>query len=126
MKRPPLWTWWDPPFLALLLTLSWALARAAAGPGGQAVGLVLRAPGETRRLPLTPGRHQVQGALGPSQVEVDALGRARFVASPCPAQRCVRMGATATAGESRACVPNQVLLELVGRQGPAGLDGVTQ
>lgn len=56
---------------------------------------------------------EVHGPLGVSRVEVDQ-GRARFKSSPCRNQYCVHQGWVARAGQVAACLPNRVVLELVG------------
>jgi hypothetical protein len=65
-------------------------------------------PRLTRRL-------EVLGPLGTSVIEV-ANGRARVASDPSPRQLCVRQGWLAQAGEFALCLPNQVSVELLGRQ----------
>ena len=66
-------------------------------------------------LPLAEDRHlDVAGALGPSQIEIKQA-EARFVASPCSNKLCVLHGWLGHAGETTACLPNQVSLRILGR-----------
>lgn len=60
------------------------------------------------------------GPLGESRVEIAARG-ARFVASPCPEQRCVYQGWIHRRGEAAACIPNRIALRIAG-----GLDALSR
>ena len=55
----------------------------------------------------------VPGRLGPSKIRI---GRdfVEFVSSPCPHKLCIRRGKITKSHEWIACVPNQVVVELVG------------
>lgn len=116
---------WDLSVLAGLLALAVLVARWGAGVGGAPQRLRVTVAGETRRLPLEPRILELAGELGVSRVEVDSAGGVRFLASPCPLQLCLTLGRISQAGEAVVCVPNRVLLELMGE--PAvELDAVTQ
>jgi hypothetical protein len=77
-------------------------------------------------LSLGPERRlEVEGPIGISLVET-GHGRARIAASPCPHQVCVRRGWIGETGEVAVCVPNRLVLQILGRPSPGQLDGVTR
>lgn len=121
---PPMATWWDLPFLAALVLGTLLLARVMVG--GLPAEILVRAPGETRRWSPGDRRVEVAGPLGTSVLELDSRGGVRFLSSPCPGDLCVRQGRVDRAGAALVCVPNQVLVELVGAPAEDGLDGVTR
>jgi len=55
----------------------------------------------------------VRGPLGITRVAVGPEG-ARVISSPCPEQICVRAGAIHRQGDLNACVPNRVVIRIVG------------
>ncbi len=67
--------------------------------------------------------HAVGGPLGISQVEVGPQG-VRITASPCRQQRCVLRGWALRRGDAIVCVPNKVVLTLLGEH--AGIDAVVR
>lgn len=56
----------------------------------------------------------VQGPLGVSMIAISD-GAARVVRDPGPRQYCVKQGWLRHAGDAAICLPNQVSVELVGR-----------
>ncbi|HDP89311.1 MAG TPA: NusG domain II-containing protein [Thioalkalivibrio sp.] len=84
-------------------------------PGAPAAYALIHAGDDAaRQVALDEHRHlHVEGPLGTSQVEVRD-GRARFTASPCNDRFCVHYGWLDHAGEVIACVPNRVVVQLVG------------
>ncbi|HQS82719.1 MAG TPA: NusG domain II-containing protein [Thiobacillus sp.] len=88
-------------------------------PSGAADTALIRAAGKiVHSVPLTrPQTLVVAGPLGPTRIEIEP-GRARVQADPSPRQLCVRQGWLAHAGDAALCLPNQVSLELRGRQSP--------
>lgn len=126
MRRPPLWTAWDPPFLVALFLLSLWAGRASLGPAGVASRIRLQTPEGIRSLPLEPGPVTVQGHLGLHRIRVDEALRVHIDAAPCPAGLCRTLGPISRVGEALICVPNQILLELEGGSEGMELDGVTQ
>lgn len=90
------------------------------------IALGLRSPGQSVQVrqnqetlfnaPLAEDRSvELQGPLGVTRLEI-ANGRARIVASPCPYKVCIGMGAIHRQGEIVACVPNRLLVQVVGQQ----------
>lgn len=67
----------------------------------------------------------VEGPLGATTVVVEN-GHAHIGNSPCPHKYCMRMGPISHRGEVAVCVPNRVVLSIVGGNDPDAVDGVTQ
>lgn len=66
-------------------------------------------------LPLAEDRQlAVAGVLGDSHIVIKHA-EARFVDSPCSNKLCVLHGWLQHAGETTACLPNQVSLRIIGR-----------
>lgn len=58
-------------------------------------------------------RIHVHGPYGESVIEVKD-GQARFLSSPCRDKLCIGFGWLGHAGEAAACLPNGVLIHLLG------------
>lgn len=84
--------------------------------GGRGDTAVIRAAGQiVKTTALTHAQSfSVDGPLGTTQIEVEP-GRARVVADPSPRQLCVKQGWLTRAGEAALCLPNQVSVEIRGR-----------
>ena len=99
--------------LAALLT---AWLATTLWQGGAADKAIIRSGGKIFSVaPLS--RNQiiaVPGPLGISQIAIHNL-QARIAADPSPRQYCVRQGWLKQAGEIAICLPNQVSVELSGR-----------
>ncbi len=66
-------------------------------------------------VPLDVNREiVVPGRLGDSVISIED-GTARFKSSPCPHKMCIKMGSIKDAGEMAACVPNGVLIRVLGK-----------
>lgn len=66
-------------------------------------------------LPLAEDRDlDIPGALGISHIEVKQA-QVRFVSSPCSNKVCIHGGWLKHAGETLACLPNQVSVRILGR-----------
>ena len=66
-------------------------------------------------LPLAENhRIEVSGALGVSHIEIKDA-QVRFLDSPCSNKLCVHSGWHRHAGETIACLPNQVSVRILGR-----------
>ena len=66
-------------------------------------------------LPLADDREvDVPGALGVSHIEI-SQAQVRFVSSPCSNKVCIHGGWLRHAGETLACLPNQVSVRILGR-----------
>lgn len=78
------------------------------------VATIRSVEGETRELSLSrDATVEIAGRRGPSRIRVED-GRARFVASPCTRDVCIRQGWLSAAGAVAACAPNGVTLRLAG------------
>ena len=78
---------------------------------------------ETIRLSLdhdqTP---HVKGPLGLTEIEVKK-GRARIISSPCKNKVCIKSGYIRYADRLAACIPNRVVVRIVGKN-HRGVDAV--
>ena len=77
---------------------------------------IIRAAGQVvESVALTHAQtFTVNGPLGNTQVEVQR-GRARIARDPSPRQLCVKQGWLTQSGQAALCLPNQVSLEIRGR-----------
>lgn len=55
----------------------------------------------------------VHGPYGESVIQVQG-GKARFISSPCRNKLCIGFGWLGHAGEAAACLPNGVLIHMLG------------
>jgi hypothetical protein len=97
---------------ALVVGAAWAALWSGGGP---AEAVLITAPGQPpRRLALDADASlAVAGRLGNSRVEIRD-GRVRFVDSPCVGRQCVHFGWLSKSGQLAACLPNGVVVEVVG------------
>jgi hypothetical protein len=80
---------------------------------------------EVVRAPLAEDRHlSVDGPLGRTEIEIKGE-RVRVVNSPCRRKICVHTGWIHKSYQTIICVPNRVVIDLMGGKGKDGLDGVT-
>ncbi len=56
---------------------------------------------------------ELTGPLGTTRMEIRD-GKVRIVSSPCPYKVCIGMGDISHAGEIIACVPNRLLVQILG------------
>ena len=84
--------------------------------GDRGDSVVIRAAGQiVKNLPLTHAQTvSVDGPLGTTRIAIEP-GRARVVADPSPRQLCVKQGWLTQSGQAVLCLPNQVSLEIRGR-----------
>ncbi len=77
---------------------------------------------------FTLGPHRkviIEGGVGISEVEIGPAG-ARFSSAPCPHGICMRQGWVRRQGETVACVPNRLILRIVGSIGETDMDAVSR
>jgi len=118
----------DLPFLGAILAATmatwwWSLPPAGA-PAPTAVQ-VMAGDGPTTGYDLPregERRVDLRGPLGVTTLVLTPAG-ARITTSPCPHHRCVGQGRVTRPGQALVCIPNRVLVHVVGRP---RLDGVTQ
>lgn len=122
-ERLYLQRWWAPGDVLLVLgvlALSvFLILQGIAGAGGDGLEARVSANGkEVARVPLWESARSltVEGFQGKSTLEVRE-GRVRMVDSACPDKLCVRTGWISRPGESIVCLPNRVVIEIVGGEG---------
>ena len=78
---------------------------------------------ESIRLPLDQDQKtHVKGPLGLTEIEVKN-GRARIIRSPCKNKVCIKSGYIRYADRLAACIPNRVVIRIVGKN-HRGVDAV--
>jgi len=110
--------------LGIALSWQWIHARVASGPP---MALVYHGEELLARYPMPPAEPihlAVEGTIGTSEIIIDQNG-VRFASSPCSSQQCVLSGYHHHAGDTAACVPNQIMITIRGRQQDA-LDGISR
>lgn len=96
------------------------LERPDGGAGRSVMIETLR--GENRVVDLgRVGTVEVEGALGTTTIAIED-GGVRIVDSPCPHKICVKKGRVSRVGDFVACLPNGVVLTVVG---VSDYDGIT-
>lgn len=107
----------------LLCTIGLEIGRRTdASPGGEAV---IEVDG-TRQATLSldqPQKVQIDGPMGSSEVEIGVRG-ARIIRAPCPHGICVRRGWVRREGEVVVCVPNRLVLTIIGGKERNDVDAV--
>jgi len=105
-------------WLAVILALALlpALYLRYWGDAGPATAVRISASGQPDiTVPLSSNRRfTIHGPLGDSVIEIRD-GRVRFVSSPCRGKECIHSGWLAHAGELAACLPNGVMVSVLGR-----------
>ena len=103
--------------LTLLALIACAFSFPLAWRGGEAQKAVIRCGGEVfAELPLSRNRRiEAPGPLGTTVIAIDRQ-RARVVSDPGRHQYCVRQGWLQRVGEIAICAPNQVSLQIEGRE----------
>lgn len=105
-----------------------AIAHARTGArGGEAI---VEVDGrEVHRFVLSDGQPRreirVEGANGPSTLVIED-GKARMVRSTCRDKICIGMGWVDSSGQSVVCLPNRVVIRIVGSRKPSGVDAVSE
>jgi hypothetical protein len=61
----------------------------------------------------TPAEFNIDGLKGISRLRI-ADGQIRFVDSPCQGRYCIHTGWLSSTGEVAACLPNGVVVEILG------------
>ncbi len=122
-ERRYLKRWWAPGDVILVLAVvalsAFLILQGIAGAGGSGLEARVTANGkEVARFSLQEGERtlSVQGFQGESLIEVKE-GRVRMVDSACPDKLCVRTGWISRPGESAVCLPNRVVIEVLGGEG---------
>ncbi|HDP69450.1 MAG TPA: NusG domain II-containing protein [Actinobacteria bacterium] len=114
-------TRYDKAFIGSLLFVALVILIGGAGmlnfsmkKGEEVVVLVNGQEVERCRLDYEhPKRMEIEGPFGESIIEV-ANGKVRMVSSPCPNHNCVARGWISAPGDMIVCVPNQVVVKIIG------------
>ncbi len=109
--------------IAGLLLLALGLFAAFRLFGGEGAYAVVTVDGrETGRYPLSEsGRFELNGG---SNILVIEDGAARVTEANCPDKLCVRQGAISRSGETIVCLPNRLVVTVVGAE-DRGVDAVS-
>ena len=109
--------------VALLILNGWLFANLGTGFSKGDWVVVTVNQKETIRLPLNQDQiTHVKGPLGLTEIEVKK-GRARIVSSPCKNKVCIKSGYIRYADRLAACIPNRVVVRIVGKS-HRGVDAV--
>ena len=108
---------------ALLILNGWLFANWGTGFSKGDWVVVTVNEKETIRLSLNADQTtHVKGPLGLTEVEIKK-GQARIVRSPCKNKICIKSGYIRYADRVTACIPNRVVVRIVGKN-HRGLDAV--
>ena len=100
---------------ALLILNGWLFANWGTGFSEGDWVVVTVNQKETIRLSLDQDQTTyVKGPLGLTEIEVKK-GRARIVRSPCKNKVCIKSGYIRYADRLAACIPNRVVVRIVGK-----------
>ena len=99
--------------IAALAVCAGLLFAIGLRPPGQSIQ-VMRNGDAIYRAPLDRDvKAELPGPLGTTHLEIHD-GAARVVSSPCPYKVCISMGEISRQNEIIACVPNRLLVKVVG------------
>ena len=108
---------------ALLILNGWLFANWGTGFSKGDWVVVTVNQKEIIRLPLNQDQiTHVKGPLGLTEIEVKK-GRARIARSPCKSKVCIKSGYIRYADRLAACIPNRVVVRIVGKS-HRGVDAV--
>jgi len=108
---------------ALLILNGWLFASWGVGFSKGDWVVVTVNQKETIRLPLDQDQKtQVKGPIGLTEIEVKN-GHARIIRSPCKNKVCIKSGYIRYADRLAACIPNRVVIRIVGKS-HRGIDAV--
>ena len=108
---------------ALLILNGWLFASWGIGFSKGDWVVVTVNQKETIRLPLDQDQKtQVKGPIGLTEIEVKN-GHARIIRSPCKNKVCIKSGYIRYADRLAACIPNRVVIRIVGKS-HRGVDAV--
>ena len=108
---------------ALLILNGWLFANWGTGFSKGDWVVVTVNEKETIRLSLNADQTtHVKGPLGLTEIEIKK-GQARIVRSPCKNKVCIKSGYIRYADRLTACIPNRVVVRIVGKN-HRGVDAV--
>jgi len=92
-------------------------------PQSKAAQVLIRAEGKEWAYPIDAEEIvEIKGPLGSTVIKINAK-KAQIISSPCDNKTCIATGLLAQKGQWSACLPNNVLLIILGDEGE--LDVVT-
>ncbi|PKM97065.1 MAG: hypothetical protein CVU79_10190 [Elusimicrobia bacterium HGW-Elusimicrobia-3] len=101
----------------LLASLFWLTAPSGAGGAAPSTAVLSAGGRRLAELPLDrPARRTFSLAYGRLTVEVEPGKGVRILESNCPAKVCLHHGWASHTGETIACVPNELLVEVEGEE----------
>lgn len=111
--------------LIILLAVLTIFSYSIAGSGKQGEEIRVEADGKViGAYPLRKDEVlEVKGALGISRIAVKDR-KASFLSSPCKNKVCVHQGEIGRSGQMAACLPNKVVVRVLGGEGD--YDAVTR
>ena len=108
---------------ALLILNGWLFASWGVGFSKGDWVVVTVNQKETIRLPLDQDQKtHIKGPIGLTEIEVKN-GQARIIRSPCKNKVCIKSGYIRYADRLAACIPNRVVIRIVGKS-HRGVDAV--
>ena len=108
---------------ALLILNGWLFTNWGAGFSQGDWVVVTVNQKETMRLPLDKDQiTHTKGPLGLTEIEIKK-GRVRIIRSPCTNKVCIKSGYIRYADRLAACIPNRVVVRIVGKN-HRGVDAV--
>ena len=111
----------DAAILLALLLLALVLHLAFRGGGGLTATVTWK--GETvATVDLSSVTEETTMTVGEAVIAI-APGKIGFVSSVCHDRRCVRAGWLSKAGQTAACLPQQVVVTVSGSRGADGVTG---
>lgn len=108
-------------FLATLTIFSYSIASG--GKQGEEIRIEADGKQVGTYLLRKDSVIDVKGALGASRISVKG-GKASFLSSPCRNKVCVHQGEVGKSGQMAACLPNRVVIRVLG--GDGDYDAVTR
>ncbi len=109
----------------LLIIAILGLAHVKYRSGGTDTVVVIVDGKEIIRMPLAEDqRFSVDGPLGQTEIEVKDK-RVRVIDSPCKRKICVQTGWIDKSYRTIICIPNRVVINLLGGDDKDELDGIT-
>ena len=87
--------------------------------------VIIHAPHHHYQYDLSVDRViEIPGILGESIIEIKD-GEVFFITSPCPNKYCIKMGPISKNMATNACIPNGIILQIVGEK-KGGIDSISR
>lgn len=99
-----------------ILYLTWLLSSSK----GNVIGIRVHALSPSKTYLFSPaqsGDYSIKGSLGISVITIKE-GKVRFKSSPCQNKICLHAGWLSQSGDIAACLPNGIVVELLGEDEP--------